>query len=57
MNDGIGRRLRQALLLGASITVCTGLIGLLLGDGAAMWLFAGTLGVVATAVIFCWTAP
>ncbi|CAG6396907.1 hypothetical protein NMG29_38430 [Streptomyces cocklensis] len=56
MNDGNGRRFREALLLGVSITVCSGLIGLVLGVGAAMWLFAGILGVVATLVIFCWTS-
>lgn len=56
MNDGNGRRLREALLLGMSITVCSGLFGVVLGVGAAMWVFAGILGVVATAVIFCWPA-
>lgn len=56
MDDSNGRRLGEALLLGMSITVCSGLFGAALGVAAAVWVFAGTLGVVAAAVIFCWPA-
>lgn len=56
MNDGNGRRFGEALLLGTSITAGSGLLGMAFGAGVALWIFAGLLGLVVTAVIFCWPA-